>query len=216
MPSASAAACAVAGRSSPPPSLERTLPSTQPAEGTQSDDVHYVGKALGTFLIAQRGDVLYIIDQHASHERMIYDEIMASSGQRQRLLIPLVVQTESDEEDEAIRVIQDKLAEAGFECTECGQGRWHFTSVPLLWRGDQEQLKADLLDRRVEPESMVNCVAASIACRRAVMDGTPLDDAAAERIARGALELADPHCPHGRPVYTSVTRSQLFSLVRRT
>ena len=54
------------------------------------------------------------------------------------------------------------------------------------------------------------------ACKAAVKDGWILDDNAAEEIARNALELEDPHCPHGRPVYTVITREQLFSLVRRT
>ena len=48
------------------------------------------------------------------------------------------------------------------------------------------------------------------------MDGTVLDDDAAQDLAKAALELEDPHCPHGRPVYTTITRKQLFELVRRT
>ena len=209
------------------PSMKRQhyTPSPLPILSSESEptdeadtegEVRYVGRALGTFLIAERGGTLYIIDQHAAHERMIYNDLMAHSGECQRLLVPLVVQTESDDEDEAIRSIKGKLDEAGFDCQETGEGRWEFTSVPVLWKGDEADLRRELLDRRVEPSSIVNCVAASIACRRAVMDGTPLEEGEAARIASGALELADPHCPHGRPVYTSITRSQLFSLVRRT
>ena len=84
------------------------------------------------------------------------------------------------------------------------------------WKGNEEDLKKDVLDRRVNPKDMINSAAASAACRTAVMDGTVLDDETASRIARGALELEDPHCPHGRPVFTTITRKQLFNLVRRT
>ena len=63
---------------------------------------------------------------------------------------------------------------------------------------------------------MIYSIAAMTACKEAVKDGWILDDNAAEEIARNALELEDPHCPHGRPVYTVITREQLFSLVRRT
>jgi DNA mismatch repair protein MutL len=62
---------------------------------------------------------------------------------------------------------------------------------------------------------MMNAIAASTACRSAVMDGTILDDDTAREIAKEALKLPDPHCPHGRPVFTSITRTQLFSLVKR-
>ena len=190
--------------------------ATAIADGTTASDVRYVGKTLGTFLLAERGGTLYIIDQHAACERMIYNQLMANAGERQPLLMPLVVQTDSDEEDEAIRALTGKLGEAGFEVHEAGLGQWEFTSVPLLWQGGEGELRDALLDKRVDPKSAVNCVAASCACRRAVMDGTVLDDDEAARIARGALTLPDPHCPHGRPVYTSITREQLFSLVKRT
>ena len=62
---------------------------------------------------------------------------------------------------------------------------------------------------------MINVVAASTACRSAVMDGTVLDEKTAAWIAEEALKLPDPHCPHGRPVYTTITRKQLFELVKR-
>ena len=186
-----------------------------PADG-DDQEVRYVGWVLGTFLLAERADVLYIIDQHAAHERMLYDQLVARAGERQELLIPIVIETDSDAEDEAIRSLLGRLDEAGFRCEQTAAGRWEVRSVPLLWHGGAQDLRAALLDRRVDPGSVVNCVAASIACRRAVMDGTALSVEEAERIACGALSLSDPHCPHGRPVYTTITRANLFSLVRRT
>ncbi|MBP5463792.1 MAG: DNA mismatch repair protein MutL, partial [Treponema sp.] len=80
----------------------------------------------------------------------------------------------------------------------------------------ESDLKKDLLDRRISPADMINAVAASTACRSAVMDGTVLDASMASWLCKTALALPDPHCPHGRPVYTTITRSQLFNLVRRT
>ncbi|MCI5523891.1 MAG: DNA mismatch repair protein MutL, partial [Spirochaetia bacterium] len=66
------------------------------------------------------------------------------------------------------------------------------------------------------PKDVLTATAASTACRSAVMDGTVLDDETAAQIAKLALELPDPHCPHGRPVYTKITKAQLFALVKRT
>ena len=54
------------------------------------------------------------------------------------------------------------------------------------------------------------------ACKAAVKDGTILGPEAAEQLARDALNLKDPHCPHGRPVWTTLTKEELFARVRRT
>ena len=185
-------------------------------EINSSDDFHFVGMALGTFLIAQKDDTLYIIDQHAAHERYIYNTIMESQGQRQKLLIPYTIQTKSASDDNYLEAIKDCLEESGFECHKKEEGLWEFTSVPIRWKGSTKDLERDLLDRRINPKDMINAIAASSACRMAVMDHTVLDEETASDIARKALELPDPHCPHGRPVYTKITKAQLFALVKRT
>ncbi|WP_407396579.1 DNA mismatch repair endonuclease MutL [Treponema sp.] len=186
------------------------------SEEQNDDGFHFVGCTMGTFLIAEKEGILYIIDQHAAHERMLYDQLMAEAKETQKLLVPYVVQTDNDADDNYIEAIKDKLKEAGFECTNCGNGRWEFTSVPARWKGKETDLKKDVLDRRISPTDLINAAAASTACRSAVMDGTILDNQTAATIARGALHLPDPHCPHGRPVFTTITRAQLFGLVKRT
>lgn len=185
-------------------------------EQKHEDGFHFTGLALGTFLIAEKDGTLYIIDQHAAHERMIYDQIMAESQAKQKLMVPYEITTDSQADDNYIEAIKPKLEEAGYTCENCGNGKWMFTTVPARFRGTAEDLKKDVLDRRVNPKDMINAVAASTACRSAVMDGTVLDRITAEEIARGALKLPDPHCPHGRPVFTTITRKQLFALVKRT
>ncbi len=182
----------------------------------RADGVRYVGSALGTFIIAQKDDTLYIIDQHAAHERFLYDRIMEDAGQKQELLVPYTVRTESAADDNYIEAMQDRLAQAGFTGSKKEDGVWEFTSVPIRWKGTEADLAKDLLDRRISPSDMINAAAASTACRSAVMDGTVLDSSMAAWLCKAALELPDPHCPHGRPVYTTITRRQLFDLVRRT
>lgn len=194
-----------------------TFAQTQPEQNAQNknDGFHFVGITLGTFIIAEKDDILYIIDQHAAHERIIYNQIMADAGQKQELIVPYTVYTDGKADDNYLEALLPKLNEAGFTGKNCGDGKWEFSSVPLRWKGKEADLARDLLDRRINPGDMINAAAASTACRAAVMDGTVLDEKTAEEIARKALELPDPHCPHGRPVYTAITRRQLFSLVKR-
>ncbi|MBP5436822.1 MAG: DNA mismatch repair endonuclease MutL [Treponema sp.] len=184
-------------------------------ENKGSSDFHFVGMALGTFLIAEKNDVLYIIDQHAAHERILYNRIMEDAGQKQTLLVPYIVQTDNAADDNYINALKEKLEQAGFTGKDCGNGKWEFSTVPIRWKGTEADLKKDLLDRRINPHDMINAAAASTACRTAVMDGDVLDSKTAAEIAEKALELPDPHCPHGRPVYTTITRKQLFALVKR-
>lgn len=181
-----------------------------------SDSFRFIGTALGTFLIAEQNETLYLIDQHAADERVRFNDIMEHSGQKQSLLIPYTIETQSEDDDFYLEEIQEKLAEAGFTSKNCGNGKWEFTTVPIRWSGTETDLAHDLLDKRISPEEIIRSIAAMTACRSSVMDGTFLDSGTAERIARNALLLPDPHCPHGRPVYTSITRTQLFALVKRT
>ncbi|MBR4005401.1 MAG: DNA mismatch repair endonuclease MutL [Treponema sp.] len=178
-------------------------------------EFHFVGSTLGTFLIAEKNDTLYIIDQHAAHERVLYDAIMKNTTEKQALLVPYVIQTGNKADDAYLTQILPQLNEAGYEGKNCGKGRWEFTTVPARWKGTEEDLKNDLLDRRIQPFDIINAVAASTACRMAVKAGDILDQNTAAQIAAQALELPDPHCPHGRPVFTSITRKQLYQLVKR-
>lgn len=185
-------------------------------ETQQKDDFHFIGSALGTFLIAEKNNTLYIIDKHAAHERMLFDQIMKNPESAQTLLIPYVIETASKKDDEYLKSIKNELKKVGFTCENKGNGRWEFTTLHERWNGTEEELYHALLDIKANPKDLIYTVAASTACRAAVKDGTILEDSAAEKIARGALRLDDPHCPHGRPCYTTITRENLFHLVRRT
>ena len=179
------------------------------------DDFRYIGAALGTFLLAEKNSTLYIIDQHAAHERILFNAIMENAGEKQPLLIPLQLKTQSDAEDDYLESVKTELADAGFEL-ERAQDGWLIKSVPIRYKGNELDFYEDIVKKHVEPSQILYHVAASTACRAAVMDGDIVASSKAEEIARGALELKDPHCPHGRPVFHKLTRAELFSLVKRT
>ncbi len=176
----------------------------------------YIGCCLGTFILAEQNDTLFLIDQHAAHERMLFDSILENQSKSQSLLIPYVIQTKDSSEDEYLETIKEPLKQIGFTCSNLGDGKWEFSTIQERWNGTEIDLEHALLDKKVSPKDIIYSIAAMTACKAAVKDGYKLDDKAAEDIAKGALSLKDPHCPHGRPVYTTITRETLFSLVRRT
>lgn len=177
---------------------------------------HFLGSALGTFLVAEKGNTLYIIDKHAAHERILYDKIMENQGKSQKLLVPYEITTHNDADDIYLAGISSKLQEAGVALTNKGNGTWEITAVPERWNGSESDLCHALLDKRIQPQEVISHIAATTACKAAVKDGCTLDDKTAAELAESALALPDPHCPHGRPVWTAVTREELFALVKRT
>jgi DNA mismatch repair protein MutL len=178
--------------------------------------VRYLGTVFGVFIVAEEGETVYFIDHHATHERILYDQFIAAQGQRQTLLFPYVIETADETEDAYLESLKDALFAAGFEVRACGGGRWEAVTVPVLWIGAEEDLQEDLLQKRLAPEDVLAAFAATCACRGAIKEGDAVDAETALFIAREALALENPRCPHGRPLYFAVTREQLYRAVKRT
>ena len=178
--------------------------------------VQYIGPALGTFLLAQKNNSLYIIDQHAVHERILFDKIMNNQGGRQQLLIPYKIRTESKTQDNQLEKLKERLSQIGFDAEKKEDGYWEITSIPERWTGTEYDFRSLIFVKNVEPEQIIRSIAAMTACKAAVKDGYVLDDETAARLVEQAFTLEDPHCPHGRPIYTVLSREKLFQLVKRT
>ncbi|MDR2897694.1 MAG: DNA mismatch repair endonuclease MutL [Spirochaetaceae bacterium] len=203
---------AAKAESSVPFQEDRPLRERSDTSGTS---FRYLGQTMGVFLLAESGDELYLIDQHAAHERLLFNRIMETAGTKQELLIPYIIETDSEEEEMYLDSCRDELASAGFTLTSRGDGSWEISSVPHNWSGTEEELSGDILKNRRVSHDLIYRIAASAACRTAVKDGDYLDDTTAQSLVSQALALPDPRCPHGRPVWTVIPREQLFGLVKR-
>ena len=180
--------------------------------------IRYIGPCLGTFLLVEKNSNLYIIDQHAAHERILFDRLMNSQGDasRQPLLIPYKIKTESKSQDNQLEKLKPELNRIGFETEHTADGLWEIKTIPDRWTGTEYDLRTLLFVKQVEPKEIIRSIAAMTACKAAVKDGYVLDDITASRLAEEAFTLDDPHCPHGRPIYTVISRERLFELVKRT
>ncbi|MDR1785196.1 MAG: hypothetical protein LBR23_01835 [Spirochaetaceae bacterium] len=175
-----------------------------------------MGTAFGVFIIVERGETLFLIDHHAAHERILYDQFIASQGQRQTLLIPYVIETANRDEDDYLESLKTALFDAGFEMTNCGSGRWEAATAPVLWNGGEEDLREALLQKRLNPEEVLARCAAACACKQAVKEGDVLGAETACFIAEQTLAMENPRCPHGRPLYAALPRDDLYRAVKRT
>lgn len=190
----------------------------QNQQARMEEKIKFIGTCLGTFLLAEKNNCLYIIDQHAAHERILFDRLMNNQNENanQQLLIPYKIRTESKMQDLQLEKLQFRLSQIGFEIQKIEDGYWEVTSIPERWTGSEFDLKQALFVKHVEPEEIIRSIAAMTACKAAVKDGYILDSITAEKLVKQAFTLEDPHCPHGRPVYTVISREKLFELVKRT
>lgn len=179
-----------------------------------------------TYIIAQTADGFVIVDQHAAHERLVYERMkrdMAENGvTRQLLLIPEVV--EMDEElAEQLMARQAELAELGFELERFGPGAVLVREIPaLLEKTNLEGLVRDLADEIAELGTALSLkekladICGTMACHGSVRAGRRLSQEEMNALLR-EME-ATPHagqCNHGRPTYVELKRSEIEKLFGR-
>lgn len=196
--------------------LARQDIASAPDATRRASEIRLVGQALGTFIAVERDDDLYLIDQHAAHERILFEEFLSRAGETQELLVPYRVTTDGADEDARIAATLDELARAGFSVSEDGPGSWVVTAVPARWTGTERELSEEIRKAAAAGGDVARRLYATAACRAACKDGDVLDQDAALEIARLAFALPEPVCPHGRPIWARLSRESLFAAVKRT
>jgi DNA mismatch repair protein MutL len=191
------------------------LAAAEAAPVYSANEVRFAGRVFGLFILAEWNDRLFIIDQHAAHERILYNRFIAGPIPRQELLVPIVFTAESAETDRFLGAKREEFAALAVELNRDGNA-WRIDSLPAGWNlSDTETVNA-ILDLCNAGENVAAHWVATVCCHQAVRDGDYLDDATALALARETLALPDPRCPHGRPVLTEISREALFKAVRRT
>ncbi len=214
-----------------PEAYERdAAPSARVEPETQATEDFPLGVARAqlheTYVIAQTQDGIVIVDQHAAHERLVYEDMkrqMAAGGvKRQALLIPDVVELT---EDEAARVVEraDELAELGLEIEAFGAGAVCVRATPALFgEMDAAGLIRDLADDFAEYDAGLVLkerfeeVMGNMACRGSVRSGRRLNGEEMNALLR-QME-ATPHsgqCNHGRPTYVELKLADIEKLFGR-
>ncbi|MDR2095461.1 MAG: DNA mismatch repair endonuclease MutL [Treponema sp.] len=174
----------------------------------------YLGTIFGVFILIEKGENLYIIDQHAAHERILYDRFLAGPIPRQELLVPILFKTESSEEDEFLRANSAALEKLGVIVRGDGES-WRIEVLPAAWRLSDSETVREILSLREARENMAEHWAATLSCRAAVKEGDYLDRESALALAEESFRLPVALCPHGRPVQVKISRGELYRAVRR-
>ncbi|MDR0443516.1 MAG: DNA mismatch repair endonuclease MutL [Treponema sp.] len=176
--------------------------------------VRYAGRVFGLFILIEWGDKLYLVDQHAAHERILYNRFLSQPIPKQELLAPIPFRAESDDDDKFLEAKREELSRLGVDIEKDEDG-WRIEALPADWRlGDAATVK-EILELRTAGENMAERWAATLCCRAALKDGDYPDDETAFALGKEALDLPDPRCPHGRPIWTEISKDALFRAVRR-
>jgi DNA mismatch repair protein MutL len=188
------------------------------------DSCRYVGKLFNTYLIYEREDDVFLIDQHAAHERLIFDRLRVQMDTRsvvqQPMLLPYELNVNAFEKAFIDERIEDIRA-MGFDIRENGANQFLISSVPM----DLQSIKIDAFFneilgdvsgfRSIKLADLLKDKLAMAACKAAIkggMDITQLEIDKLFALIDGNMGLK---CPHGRPVVTKISRTELEKMFRR-
>ena len=183
-----------------------------------------VGVAFKTYVIVECADMMLLIDQHAAHERLLFEHYMKSLDTQtvsQRLLTPLVVEL-LGAEMALLSEHMPLIAELGYDIEPFGDRTIKICAVPQIL-GDASDMKDVILSMLSELGRLKSALMdkkrnsiISIACKRAIKAGDKLNDEEIRALLTDMMESgAPPTCPHGRPVVHKMTRADLERIFRR-
>jgi DNA mismatch repair protein MutL len=206
---------------SSPPSTPEPAVTALPLAPTAAIQLH------NSYLVAQSDDGLIIIDQHALHERIMYEDLLArvSAGplESQRLLIPYTLPA-NPRQQELLEQLQPLLHRLGIEAAPIGPDSVAVHAFPsFLQRLDPVDFVRELLERAEQEtldlnhEELLHEILDMMACKAAVKAGDPLSSAEIESLlARRHLIDRSSNCPHGRPTTLRLTLRDLEKQFKRT
>ena len=184
-----------------------------------------LGQIFDTYWLIEYRDKLYIMDQHAAHEKILYEKLSAAYQNKERLsqmLNPSILIRLSPLEAGTLERYRDELFAMGYEVEETGGGEYALSGVPAdLYGINEKELFLDILTSLSETQSgdesrMLDHRIATMACKAAVKGGMKLSFQEADALISELLTLKNPYaCPHGRPTLISISRYELEKKFKR-
>ena len=187
---------------------------------------HIIGQLFETYWLIEFEDQLYIIDQHAAHERVLYEKTIKGMKMREftsQYVSPPIILNLSMQEEETLRVHINTFASIGFEIESFGGSSYAVRAIPdNLFSIAKKELLLEMLDNLSDGISSSNAPdliaekVASMSCKAAVKGNARLSAKEVETLIGELLELENPyHCPHGRPTIISMTKRELEKKFKR-
>ena len=188
------------------------------------DTIWPIGQVDKTFIIAQSEDALYLIDQHAAHERILFDKLMAAKGEipAQQLLMPLYIDMQS-QDIALIEEHQEEFLRLGVDIAAAGEAMLRISSLPTdIKADDAEEFILEISKmlremRTINPADLRQEVLHMTACKAAIKAGQLLNMRQMRQLIIDLCNTEHPFtCPHGRPCMIEITTDELYKMFKRT
>lgn len=184
-----------------------------------------IGQLFDTYWLIEYEDKLFIIDQHAAHEKVLYEKTMARVRTKEfvsQTISPPVILTLSLQEQEMLERYGEQIRSFGYEIEPFGGKEYAINAIPADFESvDMKSMFIDLLDDfsnlsgREAPELILEKVA-SMSCKAAIKGGDSISRPEAEKLIDELLALENPyHCPHGRPTIISMSKYEIEKKFKR-
>lgn len=184
-----------------------------------------IGQLFQTYWMVEAEDKLYMIDQHAAHEKILFEKLMTLFHKKDflsQMVDPPIILTLNMSEEALLKENLDILSQIGFEIEHFGGKEYSVRGVPADMLGlAQERLLIEFIDsfsiegHKKNAEAILE-KAASLSCKAAIKANHAMSFAEAETLIGQLLRLENPfHCPHGRPVIISMSKYEVEKLFKR-
>lgn len=189
-------------------------------------DYRIIGQLFDTYWLIEFEDKFYMMDQHAAHEKILYEKLMKRFREKQydtQMILPPVVLSLNLREEEVLKEHFDTFIRLGYEIEEFGGREYKVTGLPagLPKVVDCRQLLIDIIDTLAEdsalhePERITEKVA-SMSCKAAVKGNNKLSFREAEELMQKLMQAENPYnCPHGRPTLIMMTKYEIEKKFKR-
>ncbi|MBM4463602.1 MAG: DNA mismatch repair endonuclease MutL [Chloroflexi bacterium] len=202
------------------PALLSPISPATPARAAPSSVIpalHVLGQSAATYIIAEGPDGVYLIDQHAAHERILFEKVMVQQARKevevQSLLEPLTIEL-SPRQEQLLSVREETLSRFGFVIEPFGERACLLRAVPaMLAREGLAEAVKEILDSLEEEDDLSKReekVAMSLACHGAVRAGQALSQEEMRELVKQLEKATSPRtCPHGRPTMLHLSSGRL-------
>jgi DNA mismatch repair protein MutL len=188
-------------------------------------EIHIVGQVFDTYWIIEYDKKMYLVDQHAAHEKVNFERLMkkvATNEVFSQTISPPIMISLSSEEIATLEKYMDEFNALGFSISSFGGKDFALTEVPYEMDSiDKKQLFYDILSdagkwKNVSDAKIVRERIATMACKASIKGNQRISEREMETLLREMLTLDNPyHCPHGRPTMVAFTREDLDKMFKR-
>ena len=180
------------------------------------EQINILGEVFSTYIMCQVGEEIVVIDKHAAHERILYEQLKNNvKSEKQMLLVPATVKLSAEEKDAILENLQ-LLDEQGFEIEEFGENGVIVRAIPMyITSEDPAELVSEIAfnlsnGQKAELSEKIDWIFHSVACRSAIKAGDKAEINQLKKLVADIRQKKIPlYCPHGRPVIITITKKEL-------